>query len=256
MPRSSEPDEAVDVNDVRRLDALCARAWAPFEHLDDDGWVLRAADGFSLRANSVWAREAGHSGHIAERIARAEDFYTRRGLTPCFQISPASLPTDLPPELARHGYRSHTSTDVMVAKGVGAPPRSPVERLEAPEGDWRRVMLDSADDRSDAQGRLVIVDRMTLRRCHAVARIEGEAAAIGLAVADGASLGIFAMRTHPTYRRRGLARAVVAALREWGALQGAVDAYLQVETDNAAAIALYHGLGFARLYRYRYYSRV
>ena len=44
----------------------------------------------------------------------------------------------------------------------------------------------------------------------------------------------------------------MAALLEWGAEQGATTAYLQVLGDNAPALALYEGLGFATHHAYRY----
>jgi ribosomal protein S18 acetylase RimI-like enzyme len=44
---------------------------------------------------------------------------------------------------------------------------------------------------------------------------------------------------------------VTAALR-WARHRGAETAWLQVESANIAAVALYKGLGFAEVYRYAY----
>ena len=44
---------------------------------------------------------------------------------------------------------------------------------------------------------------------------------------------------------------MTAALLGWGAAQGAGRCYLQVESDNAPALALYASLGFTRHHRYR-----
>lgn len=76
--------------------------------------------------------------------------------------------------------------------------------------------------------------------------------AVGHATVDGDWIGIHGLAVEPAYRRRGLARAVVAELLEWGAEQGARTAWLHVETDNAPALALYEGLGFARHHTCRY----
>ena len=65
-------------------------------------------------------------------------------------------------------------------------------------------------------------------------------------------LGLHGLAVDPAYRRRGLATAVVAALLERGAEQGASTAWLHVETDNASALALYEGLGFAVHHTCRY----
>ncbi|KJS09416.1 MAG: GCN5 family acetyltransferase, partial [Hoeflea sp. BRH_c9] len=44
---------------------------------------------------------------------------------------------------------------------------------------------------------------------------------------------------------------VTAALR-WARHRGAETAWLQVESANTAAVALYKGLGFGEVYRYAY----
>ena len=76
--------------------------------------------------------------------------------------------------------------------------------------------------------------------------------ATGRAALTGDWLGLHGLAVDPAYRRRGLATAVVAALLERGAEQGATTAWLHVETDNAPALALYEGLGFAVHHTCRY----
>lgn len=76
--------------------------------------------------------------------------------------------------------------------------------------------------------------------------------AAGEAALDGDWLGLHGLSVAPAYRRQGLARAVLAELLEWGAEQGARTAWLHVETDHDAAIALYEGLGFETHHTCRY----
>ncbi|OSZ55500.1 hypothetical protein OQI_38175, partial [Streptomyces pharetrae CZA14] len=57
----------------------------------------------------------------------------------------------------------------------------------------------------------------------------------------------------PALRRRGLATAVMAALAGRALEEGASAGWLQVETDNAAARALYGELGFAAHHAYHHY---
>ena len=56
-------------------------------------------------------------------------------------------------------------------------------------------------------------------------------------------LGVHGLYVAPESRRQGLGRAVMAALLDWGAEQGATALWLHVETDNEAAIALYESMG-------------
>jgi ribosomal protein S18 acetylase RimI-like enzyme len=58
------------------------------------------------------------------------------------------------------------------------------------------------------------------------------------------------MATLPSARRRGCAQAVLAAIGAWAATQGCSHLYLQVETANARAVALYEGFGFGVAGRY------
>lgn len=61
-------------------------------------------------------------------------------------------------------------------------------------------------------------------------------------VADEAEL--LTLATHPTYRRRGLARKVMRGWMTVAATRGADRAFLEVAADNAAAVSLYETCGF------------
>ncbi len=76
--------------------------------------------------------------------------------------------------------------------------------------------------------------------------------AAGFAAYADEWIGFRGLEVAPTHRGRGLALAVMAALVEWGAAQGAITAYLQVLGDNTPARRLYEPLGFAPHHSYRY----
>lgn len=82
----------------------------------------------------------------------------------------------------------------------------------------------------------------------------GATIGLGFGVVDRGWLGIFGMGTAPGHRRRGIASSIVRALAVAAAEHGATRAYLQVETDNAPAIACYERLGFATSHGYHYRS--
>jgi ribosomal protein S18 acetylase RimI-like enzyme len=65
-------------------------------------------------------------------------------------------------------------------------------------------------------------------------------------------LGLHGLTVAPDQRRRGLATAVVAELLDWGAERGATTAWLHVEVDNVAGLALYEGLGLTVHHSCRY----
>lgn len=70
---------------------------------------------------------------------------------------------------------------------------------------------------------------------------------------DGRWAGFAAVEVDPGRRREGLATEVMAALARRALDEGASAAWLQVETDNEGARALYAALGFTPHHAYHYY---
>lgn len=81
----------------------------------------------------------------------------------------------------------------------------------------------------------------------------GAPAAIGRCVVDGRWAGFGAVEVDPAQRRRGLATRVMAALARRALDEGASAAWLQVEEENAGALALYAGMGFSAHHAYHHY---
>lgn len=82
--------------------------------------------------------------------------------------------------------------------------------------------------------------------------LDGAVVARGRAAFHDDWLGIHGLATAPTHRRRGLARAVLADLVDWGAVRGATTVWLHVETDNVVGRAFYDSLGFRAHHGCRY----
>src|SRR6476646_953867 len=97
---------------IRLLDELAANAWPAMVQQGLDSWRLRASDGVTRRANSVFS--AGRGPSYAGWLRDVEMFYRRRRLPVRFQISPAS-PPELDSFLQEQGYRVDAESLVMAA---------------------------------------------------------------------------------------------------------------------------------------------
>ena len=69
----------------------------------------------------------------------------------------------------------------------------------------------------------------------------------------GPELHVYNMAVRPELRRRGVAARLLRAVLEWGRLNGADLAFLEVREGNHAARDLYRGCGFAVAGRRRQY---
>jgi ribosomal protein S18 acetylase RimI-like enzyme len=56
----------------------------------------------------------------------------------------------------------------------------------------------------------------------------------------------------PEARRKGHGRVLIGATLKWAKSLGAKTAWLQIEADNVAGLALYERFGFQEAYRYAY----
>jgi aminoglycoside 6'-N-acetyltransferase I len=61
--------------------------------------------------------------------------------------------------------------------------------------------------------------------------------------------------TAPDYRRRGVARALVATVAEWGRAQGCTEFASDAELDNVQSHAMHHALGFVETERVVYFRQ-
>lgn len=241
----------------RELAAVTARAWQPVESEPLGEWRLRAAGGFTRRANS--ALPLGDPGMpLGEAFGRVERWYEERGLPAYIQTATGAEGTQetLCAELERHGWRREVTAEVRIAA------LAPVGDLDA---DVTAVRLTREPD----EAWLSRYQRFSTPGPHVLrvlgsgpavwfATVAGEAggeapAAIGRCVVDGRWAGFMAVEVAPEHRRRGLATSVMAALARRALDGGASAAWLQVEEDNEGARALYDGMGFAAHHRYHHF---
>ena len=80
----------------------------------------------------------------------------------------------------------------------------------------------------------------------------GNVIAIGRLSIAGGWAGITAVEVSPGHRRAGLGRALTASVCAEAARRGVRRVFLQVETENIAARALYEQCGFQYSHRYHY----
>lgn len=241
--------------DPAELEPIAARAWPAVEEGRIGGWRLHASDGYSGRINACWPLE-DPGLTLPEAVGRAEAWYAVRGRPAIFKLLDGDdEPVDLARRLAGLGYRPRTRTLVMTGPANGAAEPS-VRVLTTVDDSFEAVFAAAgAGDPGDTCERLATLRRVPPPRAFALADAAGAPAAIGACAVEGDWVGVFAMRTNPLHRRAGHGRRVLRALMAAARQAGAKRAWLQVEADNAPALALYRGLGFEAAYAYRYWSR-
>jgi len=242
------------VIDPAILEPLADDAWPARERARLGGWRLNASSGRSMRINACWPLAAPDRDPDAALDA-AEAWFAARGLPPRFKLTDGlAAPDDLTDRLAARGYAAVKPTLVMLGPTGGE--GDPAVRLStAPDATFEAVFTATAGDPEDGRERLEALGRIPAPARFARLDVDDAPAAIGAVAVGGGFAGIFGMRTTPDHRRKGLARRILRALLAEAKALGADRAWLQVEADNAPAIALYADEGFEPAYLYRYWVK-
>jgi GNAT superfamily N-acetyltransferase len=242
---------------IRLLEEISIDAWPAFQTSLYDGWVLRFADGFSRRSNSIVPLYPSQKD-IREKIHTCESLFRDRGLRTVFKLTAASPPRELDEILAAAGYRAEAETSVQVLpiEKWTAIPAGDVTLEEKLSEEWIRALceLNAYDPRHHGTvGKLTALIHPS--RMFASVRRDGKVVACGLGVVRHGYICFFDIVVDGKHRRQGLGRQIMAGLLQWGREQSAQTAFLQVMTNNPIAMAMYAGLGFREEYRYVYQAK-
>ncbi|MFO1412513.1 MAG: GNAT family N-acetyltransferase [Burkholderiales bacterium] len=241
--------------DLRRVEEVGLNALQTQRQLFYDGWLLRISPGKARRARSVNAH-FGSTLPLAAKIAYCERLYREHHLPVLFRMTPFVQPAALAEALADRGYVPFDPTFVQVVR-LDRPPdaRDPdeVAIASAPAAgfaDAVALLQQATPAQRDAYYERMVATPQATRAL--VAHVDGQPAGVGTAMLEDGIAGIFSMATAPALRGRGIAAALVARLLGWAWERGARLAYLQVDAQNAPALAVYRKFGFATAYTYHY----
>lgn len=254
---------------VASLEAVAALGWRGTETDRLGGWLLRAAGGFTGRANS--ALPLGDPGvATSAAVDHVQAWYGARGLRPRFLVPlPDAQPVD--DELVARGWALGDVVRMLVAPVPplvaaydNSLPASPPVRVDpVPDAAWvaayhyrggelpahAREVIEHGDllgfaSVRDSGGAVLAIARGS---------VDADLTAAGDSGTGEPWLGVTAVEVDPAARRRGLGGVILGGLASWASGHGAGCCYLQVAADNAPALALYarHGFAFHHTYQYR-----
>jgi len=257
--RRGAPHLAISMDDLERI---MVDGWPPLERAELGGWLLRAAAGFTGRANSVLP--LGNPGvPLSDAVDRCESWYDERGLRRLFSLfGPAGFAVDDDPlgrELLKRGYEPFNDTMVLTTATRALPPevthasgaRVLLESEASPQ--WWKAWAGYASANPSAARAVLSGSPDQL-----FASLEVGGAVVGVARLAFAHVwaGASALHVTPDHRRTGIAVQLMGALADAARARGIRSMYLQVTQANSPARALYEGLGFSVHHEYRYLGGV
>lgn len=238
---------------IRTIETLSYKALPALERRYYDGWLIRYANGYTKRANSVNPIYASDID-IDLKLSQCETFFTRKQLPIVFKMTDNAYPQNLDDLLAQQHYEKIAETGVYTMSMVGqGNPSADVQISTTFTDSWLNTFADLNNISTDNRATLKDMLKLIPTRCGFLQLMDGDdVIGVALGVMDDIWMGIFDVVVHPNHRGNGHGRKIIDALLHWGAEQGGETAYLQVQADNTVASNLYQSIGFSEQYRYWY----
>lgn len=240
---------------IKTIEELSMNAWPALQTNLYDGWVLRFANGYTKRANSVNPLYPS-AIDLAQKIAYCEVKFKEKRLPGVFKLTSESNPDGIDAYLASQGYAKVDETGARILN-LGKYQWSPVQNIHINDrfdSVWLSGLYQcSRIDSPEVQQTIVkMVTLITGKLICATKVHEGKTVGCGYGVIERGYVGIFDIIVDEKYRGRGYGQDIVCSILNTAVEQGAQIAYLLVVAGNKKAENLYQKLGFEEIYRYWY----
>jgi len=234
---------------IIELEKLSDTTWPATEIIEFGKWRLRISDGFTMRANSALPTGAGPIGEpplpLADAVEHVIKSYREKGLTPTFTL-PLPIYQELDDYLENQGWQVKVGAQFLIKdiESIATELSSLIdfEILDYPSEQWLGLQSDHR------------LEKLMLRYPARYGVIKSGESVV--AVGRIATLGTWAMATRlfvdPSHRGKGLAKQLMIRLMAAAREDGATKIGLQVDLENAAALALYDSMGFRAHHKYVY----
>ena len=261
------PDTTLAPHDIESLERATLDAVCPAAQSELPGWLLPFDAADIGRAHS--AIPLLHHGLDIAGLPAIEQQYRDYGLPPCFRIADTPGLRHWQERLQALGYRKADPVYVQTASleamqaaadlSTAAPRlgsaslRPKIMLLDAPAGAWASVYTALGFDAADGALRVQLLSRSRFAR-YAYVQSAGVSLAAGTACISRDWLSVHGMRTLPHARGQGLGASLLSTFVGLARQRGIARAFLQVEADNAPALALYRRFGFTTAWTYHYWK--
>jgi N-acetylglutamate synthase len=239
---------------IKKIEELSMNAWPSLQTNIYDGWIIRYANGYTKRANSINPLYNSEE-NLRKKIKYCEKLFINKGLPIVFKLTQQSKPNDLDNELAKKGYKKIDLTSVQLLD---------LNKFNDVKDDkfifdtdltdnWLQVFCEFSNIKEK--------ERLTLKKMLINSSVnnyyfklikDGNIIACGLGVKENIYFGLFDIIVDEKLRGKGYGAKLLHEMLSFAKRNLAQKAYLQVVSNNTPARKLYEKIGFKEIYKYWY----
>lgn len=234
---------------IMELEKLSDLTWPAEKIVDYGKWRLRISDGFTMRANSTLPLGAGPIGEppidLEGAVEEVIRIYRENKLTPTFTIA-LPIYEDLDQYLDKTGWSIKFAANFMI-RDIGESEFTDnkdftCEILNFPSKHWLEIQSDQPLEN--------LMNRYPAR--YGAVKIGEQIVAVGRIATSGTWSVVTRLFVKPSFRGKGVAKFLMNSLLAAASSDGATKVGLQVDDDNASALALYESMGFRTHHKFVY----
>ncbi|BAZ14904.1 GCN5-related N-acetyltransferase [Calothrix sp. NIES-4071] len=239
------------MNPLTDIEFASYSSWQAFEQIDYFGWIIRFANGYTKRANSVNALTPSNA-NLPAVIQHCESFYRERRQPTIFRLLSFVDDPSLDSYLADIGYK-YLDPSLVLYQKLDSSHNQPLSLIAVEQKLWLHTYCSIAGiDLRTQENHVKILSQVPKQSLFAILEENGQPIACGMGVIFNNYFGIFDIITQQQSRNKGYGARLITNMLSWAWIAGAQDAYVQVVAANAPAVRLYEKLGYRRLYNYWY----
>jgi N-acetylglutamate synthase len=240
---------------IKQFEELSLNAWPALQTKLYDGWILRFANGYTKRSNSI--NPLYYSTFpLAEKIEICENAYQKQNLPTIFKLTAESNPQGMDHQLETRGYRRLDETSVRILEMEQYQYRKPegfsIEDSFSDEWFQDFVICSSLENEiyqrtakdilHNIHGEVIVVRK----------RIDDQIVSCGYGAIERGNIGIFDIIVAKSHRGKGYGQDIMDGILSAAGDRKIQRAYLSVVVGNIPAENLYQKIGFREIYRYWY----
>lgn len=240
---------------IRFFEEISSNAHVALNTMQYDGWIIRLANGYTNRANSVSVIYPSTIS-LDVKVPYCEEVYKKANLPCVFKLTEDDK--ELNKYLEAHSYKVVTPTDVMILelkdiifqKGECVFSKEPTE-------EWLRAYFtfEGIVDITKQETFRLMLSKVLVDTLYCSVMKDGEVVACASAAMEQGYMLLQNVVVSPEYRGQGYGRVVCESLIAQAKESGAHHAYLQVVKENAVAVNMYLKLGYEKVYTYWYMKK-
>lgn len=214
--------------DNKFIEELSLNHWQSLSTLLYDGWVLRFADGYTKRANSINPIHYS-TCNLTIKIKECENIYSAHHLPTIYKITPFIHPMHLDETLEEMGYTliDTTSVQTLNLDNISEPKLTSVIINEEITSGWLEdfCRLNHVQNK-DKYVMERMLSNIKTKKGFISFYYEEQFVACGLGVIGREYIGLYDIVTEKNYRNRGFGEQMILNLLKWGKENGAKYSYL------------------------------